>query len=364
MAMSISITCPGCGHPLEVSSRDERKEVECVLCGAVCPVPAVPVKAAAGKRARSEAIRAPGRAPAPDDSPSRRKAVYYCLHCGKKSRLPVPVNGNGQPRICPYCGLSEVEPAIEDEPAPPVAPRQDTPRPCRAPHREDWDDGKPYPVADAGRRACPGCSQELAEDAKVCGSCGYNLRTGKRPKKSQEPLRRSWEAGLPLRRRARLAVAGVAAVWLVFGFAAATVPAFASAFLTPWLIFTLLLVLAVGSFPRIDLVRNPTGQVTLTKTWRVAFRTLAPTSYKVFDYEGVSTGMVRETDFWDWLPLVVLAPFGVVPAVWWWLRLMSQDMYFVALAKDHGYPDVILYRGWNRVLAQDLARALRDVGGW
>jgi hypothetical protein len=229
---------------------------------------------------------------------------------------------------------------------------------------DDWADSSPYQVADQEQRSCPYCKLALAADAKVCGACGYNLVSGKRPKKAQELLRRSWESGLPHRQRVQLTLAGLAVVWGLFVYGTFSVQAFASAFLTPWLIFTFLLVLVLGSYPRINLERDPAARVTLTKTWRVCFRTLPPKSYQVFNYEGVATGVVRETDFWDWVPLVVLVPFGIVPGVWWWLRLMSQDMHFVALAKDHGFPDITLYRGWNRPLAQDIARALRDVGGW
>lgn len=356
MAMSISITCPSCGHPLQVNGTDRGKDVECLLCGAVCHVPISAADSGVGKRS----LKDPAASNRREVEAPKRKALYFCLHCGKKSQ--VPAGSNGRTRICPYCGLSEIEPEIEDE-LPPSAPgRRDTPRPGRHPPADE--DSNAYAVVTPSQRPCPNCGHVLHPEVKLCGACGYNLRTGKKPKKADEPLRRTWETGLPLPRRVLLALMGLAVIWLVFGLGAFLILEFASAFLTPWLIFTFLLVLAVGSYPRVDLERNPIGEVTLTKTWRVCFLVLAPTQHKLFDFEGVATGMVRETDFWDWLPLVVLLPFGILPGVWWWLRLMSQDMHFVALARDHGYPAVMLYRGWNRALAQDLARTLRDVGGW
>ena len=42
---------------------------------------------------------------------------------------------------------------------------------------------------------------------------------------------------------------------------------------------------------------------------------------------------------------------------------VRSDQAFVALTKDYGFPDTMLYRGWNEALMRDIAKTVRDVGG-
>jgi hypothetical protein len=222
------------------------------------------------------------------------------------------------------------------------------------------EDDMPYEMVGGAQHLCPHCNQVMPADCTVCGGCGFNLQTGKKPRKVYEPVERSWEAGLPLRRRVALFLACQAAVVLV-GLAVAWWTGLPALFLAPWLIFTALLAFVLGTFDRIDLARNKRGKVLLSKTWRVCFRSLAPTPIRVVDYEGVVTGAMHETDFFEWIIFLTLFTSGVLPGLWWFFFVMSKDTYFVALARDHGYPETILYRGWSKDHMEDLAKSLREV---
>jgi hypothetical protein len=231
----------------------------------------------------------------------------------------------------------------------------------RAEPFDDDDDGMPYQLTGPAERKCPSCMLVVAAEASHCERCGIDLSTGAKPPKTYKPVKRRWEAGLPLERRVRLYLAaqgvvipaGMFAAWLLGSWVA---------FVAPWLIFTGLLTVLLGTYDRIDVSRSERGRVLLTKTWRVCFREREPIRIKLLEHEGVVTGQAHDVDFWDWLGVACLLPFGVVPAIVWWFYAFNQTSFFVALARDHGFPATILYQGWNEEQAKEMARVVREVG--
>jgi hypothetical protein len=252
----------------------------------------------------------------------------------------------------PSVAVKKIRP-VRNVPPPAAPPKQPGPV---APE----DDGAPYEMEGGPERRCPDCNKVMEADSVVCARCGFNLETGKKPRKVYEPVERTWEAGMPLRRRVTLFVASEVVV-LLTGVLVARLTGSPALFLVPWLLFTGMLAFVLGTYDRVDLSRNTRGKVFLSKTWRICFRPLAPVSIKVIEYEAVVTGAVHETDFWDWILFLTLFSFGVLPGLWWYIYGMSQDTYFVALARDHGYPETVLYRGWNEKHMQDIANTLREV---
>ena len=133
-------------------------------------------------------------------------------------------------------------------------------------------------------------------------------------------------------------------------------------FLTPWLTFTFLLAFVLGTFDRLDLTRNKRGKIVLQQTWRVLFFTRPTTTIPLREYEGVMTGQSYDVGCLDWAIFLVLFPLGILPGLWW-LWAMRQNTFTVALTKDHGFPERILYRGWNESRAKEIARVLHEVSG-
>src|SRR5262249_57039262 len=114
---------------------------------------------------------------------------------------------------------------------------------------------------------------------------------------------------------------------------------------------------------RVDLVRNTRGRVQLTKTWRICFMPQPTRTIALKEYEGILTGHRRDVDFWDWFMLFMLLGFGLIPGVIWWFYAIHKDSYYVALTRDHGFPDLMLYRGWNQARVLEIATTLRDATG-
>jgi hypothetical protein len=329
--MGISVTCPVCGHHFQVRDDEARPEVECLLCGTLCALRvSVPSKAPADPAPR-EAVRP---APFPPPEPAEEKPA---------------------PALDPSVFVKKAPPA----PRPPGAP---APRSKHSDLTAEEAEDAPYEMVGGLERRCPHCNQVLAEESVVCVACGFDLQTGKKSRKIYAPVDRSWEAGLSLRRRVTLFLVFQGVV-LLSVLAGAWLTGSLATFLVPWLLFTGLQSFVLGTYDRVDLSRNKRGKVFLSKTWRVCFHALPPEPIKVSDYEGVVTGLFYETTFWDWIIFLNLFLSGVLPGLWWYFSVMSRDTYFVALARDHGYPETVLYRGWNQSHMEEIAGAVREVAG-
>jgi hypothetical protein len=351
--MSIAVTCPECGHPFQVAGPELPAAIECLLCGTCFPRPAAPaprprpappVQPAPASPARAKrqkpATAPPAPAPETPGTPSPPTA---------DGDLPIPLTAGGWPAL--------EKPAAEPQPrrgagaARPQGPAEPDPD----------DDGTPYVFADRDARRCPNCTLVAKAGQQTCSRCGVDLETGQAPPRVYEPVERDWHAGLPLARRVRLfAIAQIVVIPL--GILGAWWSGSLFLFLGPWLLFSGLLAFLLGTFDAVHLSRNKRGQVRLTKTWRAFFRPCAPETYRLADYEGLVTGQTHEVDFWDYLAAVLLLPFGIVPGVLWWLYAMQKISFFVALGKDHGYPAVMLYKGWDENLMKDMARTIREAG--
>jgi hypothetical protein len=225
------------------------------------------------------------------------------------------------------------------------------------------DDDQPYRVpGDPDQEPCPGCRKSLPRGAVVCNHCGYDRQTGTTLERVYEPVDKQWEAGLrfPVRFGIFLAVQGVAlAATVVF---AVTGGGWVASFIS-WSVGVALLAFVVGSYPRVNLERNRRGQVRLTKTWRIGFIPVSTADIRWRRYEGVIITLSRQIDFWDWFIIVSLVPWGLVPAILWWICVVDPDRFDVSLSQHHGFPALLLYRGRNEVMAKDIAGTIRSVTG-
>jgi hypothetical protein len=148
---------------------------------------------------------------------------------------------------------------------------------------------------------------------------------------------------------------------MVVGMVVTLMSGYFGSFLPAWLLFTAMLSFLLGSYDRIDLTRNKRGQVRLTKTWRICFIAKAPQNVPLREYEGIQTGMADDTNYLDWALGFFLLPIGGIPGILWWLYVISADTFYVALTKDHGFPSMSLYRGFDRAKAYDIADTLQEV---
>jgi hypothetical protein len=254
---------------------------------------------------------------------------------------------------CPFCDATEPAPGQETTPNLSLDRLDDT----------DEDDGNPYDLHGGNDIPCPKCTNMLPPGGAVCTRCGWHLRRRKKLVKTFQPLARSWETNYSLKTRQT--------IWAVLFFlafaagVAANLVAFDAwgSFVFSMIGFAVMTSFLLGTFDRIDLVRNEKGKVTLTKTRRVCFFTAVTLPIDVRGHEGVVTGRSSEVTGWEWLVFFFLLLSGIIPGLVWWYYVIHKITFRAALARDHGYPAAIVYEGWDEKQMRDVAVTLSGAAG-
>jgi len=338
--MSASVLCQGCGGRVAVPDDYTRARIRCPQCGVLNDVPAAAQRQAAGAdRPRRPAASAEADADAED------------ILLGNDPAPPV----KEKPAKRRRSQAIQAERPRAPEPLHPLPP-------SRNEGASDEDDGRPYRVPSLDEeRPCPNCRKTIARDAVACTSCGYNLQTGKKAKQEFEPVDREWQGGLPAKVRLAIFAAGevVQLTAAVVVIATTEVTVFGAFF--PWLIFTAMTAFLLGTYDRIHLTRNKKGRVRLTKIWTLCFLPRPPQEVDVHEYGGVVYGPYDETSFMEWMVLICLLLCGIIPGLIWLYFVFIRTSFQVALSKEHGYPELILYRGSDQAMVVDMAQTVRDV---
>jgi hypothetical protein len=350
-----TLPCPGCARGVALPDNDARAEVRCPACGMTFDRPDA-ITAAPPRKSR--AIRS--------GQPKAHPQVVTCEHCGETLRA---AERDDRPLRCPVCGnlvparsrqITAKPPPIK---APPIraASTEITAAPSRTGPVDEDDGEQPYHF-ESPPRNCPRCERELDDGAVLCLKCGYNAQTGEQAVREYEPVERSWDGGLSLRRRlVLLGVGQTIAIGMLIG---AALGDFLVAAVAAWLFGTLLLAYTMGTFCRIEVARSTMGKVKLVKAWRFCFVPVRPVRINPQLYNGVTTGMAHGADLWDWIVLLTLSLYGLIPGLIWWYWAFHRDTFYVGLVRDHGNMALELYRGWDQDVMHDIARVVREVGGY
>lgn len=413
--MSAAVICQGCGQPVPIPEDYRRNKIQCPGCGVICPVPEDAARGTVPARPRPAAEPsfedlwgdpepgpAPKRAAEPplnldvpglpkseppaadlDARPAARKKapavqMFPCRRCGRLVH---------KQRECPDCDKApENEEGLEPLAAVPRMEVDEEPQ---------EDAAEPYTFEGGDVPQCPKCHRDLAADGVVCLACGYDRRKRKKVAKTYEPLVRRWEADYTLDKRALVFGALQAlGVFVAVGLGMSGMDLVS--LVGSWLLLTALSSFLLGTYCRLDLVRERNGRVTLTKNWRACFVPLKPQPVDVRSYGELSTGQAAEAGCWEWavfpgllfsglVPAAIgaiglmesvqagndVSPWrlvgvaagvvaGVIPAALWWYITIHKVTFFVALARDHGHADLYLYRGWSQAQMTEIATTLRD----
>jgi hypothetical protein len=327
--MIATVLCKSCGQRVSIPEGHGRA-MGCPACGVYC-----------------------------EEAPPKTEAGPACPECGEPTRC-----APGKQPYCPRCDEGKYKAGAPNtrrrRRSAPVAPA----RPAPAIECSDEDDGKPYalPPDPEPKEPCPDCGKRVPVGAVVCNHCGFNRQTGATFVREHDEVDKYWPSGPRLATRfgAFLAIQGLAsAVMLVVALADGNLLGLT----IMWLVGATLLAFVLGTYPSIHLTRNTRGRVKLTKTWRLGFIPLGAADIRWREYEGVFMGKSNHTDFGDVFTLVMLAPWGLIPAIVWWLYVVEPDNFDVALSRDHGSPALMLYRGRNDKVAMEIASTIRRVTG-
>ena len=330
--MADRIACQNCGGRVELPDGFSRPKIRCPGCGYYAEVPTE--------------MRGPREPEAVESDPVESKPQSRNLP--QKVAVTKAVS-NARPKADPRDRRPDFEP---DEPSgvPLLAGTQDE------------DDDKPYAVPGDGTKLCPDCRVKLPLDAKQCVHCGIDLITKKKPKKSYEPIEKEWEPRFPLLLRLKV----IAALQLVNVLMALYINSGAN---SPFFAFVSLLIqgglqaFLVGTFQMVGVKRTADGQVTITKTWRIAFIRInsVPVAWK--KSHGMGIIATYDPGLLEWFTLVYLLLLFLIPGILFYWFIIRPERFEVALCDMYGSTDDILFRTTNREEADDVCNVISNCSG-
>jgi hypothetical protein len=367
------VICQGCGQSFAVPAGYTRNKIQCPGCGVICAVPAGAARGEATPPSRAKkaevdedaAMRmlddpvqmfddepptAPKAAPAPKTKPADERVK--CRRCGRLI---------ARQRECPSCDEIEENPSEELAKAtgPLSMSLDDVPMVAE---EDDEEDESPYLLADKDIPLCPKCRKPMAIDAVLCTACGFDTKTRKRAKRTYEPIARVWETGQTMQQRLMWLGLAQGVHWTLAIFALLGGVS-AWPWVVSWPFMTGMLAFIVGTFERVEIVRDARGRCEVTSAWRFAFWPMAPKKTEIFGFEGVTTGQDQEVGVIEWMIFASLLCAGIVPAIVWWYVVINKPNFHVALAADHGHAEVYVYRGKSEEQMHEIARVLVDASG-
>lgn len=225
----------------------------------------------------------------------------------------------------------------------------------------DEDDDQPYTVPGDPTKKCTACSKEIDFDATFCVHCGVDFSSGKKAKKSYEPIDRSWEPRWNFDLRFRvflgLQVLNILLVSLS-GFAGGLNGS--TSFL---MIQGGLQAFLLGSYEMITVKRSPKGTATILRTWRLAFITRPPQKLDWKQSQGVGIIAVHHPGVIDWLIFIDLLLCGILPGLLFYWYCIRPDRFHVSLCDVHGSTNEIAFRTTDRDQADEICRTISDATG-
>ncbi len=254
---------------------------------------------------------------------------------------------------------------------PPVPNRQSSrakPKPAESvPEREilihgtEEEDFNPYTVpGDAPTKRCPECEKKIGVRDKLCSHCGYDLESGEKAVRTFQSLSYEWENGWSLHSRVFALIALLVinfimlAVLTVSGVKGSTLPGmiFITVFLQAFL---------TGTYEKLSLSRTTKGKVTMKTQWRIAFVPRPAQIVKWKEYESVSIVQSNETSMMDWAMALILICYLIVPGVLYWYFVIRPDKFAVTMCRDHGFPEIAVFRTLSGERAKEVQQIVCDV---
>jgi hypothetical protein len=394
--MSAAVICHGCGQKVSLPEGYARNKIQCPSCGVICPVPAGAAPAKPAAPSKTSPAPPPERPKRADETASSQvestiedilfgpDLIPSCPNCGRKVE--------GVTGRCGYCSGRRADAPKPLRPKKAKAAAAEPNLSLDDPDDDEWGDVNPYDVAAGVPTPCPKCRKDMAPDDVVCVSCGFNRRTRKKHKKEYQPIDRSWETDWSLHTRA-LAFLVIQGGSSFLGVLSWLLGADLTGFALSWALSGAMLAFLLGSYESIRITRDARGRPQLLKSWRVCFVPIPTRSVPVWQHEGIVTGRYITAGFFEWLvflgmlisgelpvflevlttigfgtmqhPFVIAAQLiaGIIPPAIWWFFTIHKVTFFVALARDHGYPETSVYKGWDEGQMRDIAETLRDASG-
>jgi hypothetical protein len=176
------------------------------------------------------------------------------------------------------------------------------------------------------------------------------------------PVAKTWDTFWPLSRRAKVFGVMMTLNVVLLPFSALIVESVWTIAATV-IVNSLAQAFALGTFDRLQLKRSLSGKIVLVRTWRVAFYPLPARRIPWREFESVCCRKSHESHYEDWIALLILLAYGLIPGALWFWYVIRPERLLVSLCKHHGFPDTVLFRSWDQAEADDVTRSVAEVTG-
>jgi hypothetical protein len=283
--------------------------------------------------------------------------LFDCRGCGR--RLKVSEVYRGKRTKCPECSAISVVPEHDELPVLDAAAVQEAPAsggPARVRLAPAQSEG--IGVAEVGP-TCPSCRKVLERGAVLCVDCGYDFRTGRRLETAHERFEQRWDSGMPLSLRLGLLIALQCACLLAAPLTGEVLWALALIFAV-----SVFLVLLLGTWIRLHVIRTGKGKVLLTRTWCLCFIPAIRHQVNVRRYDRI---LIDATGF-DWTPLITLVLLFLICGVpglllLAWRLHFAPARFHVYLKSDRRGEEFSLYHSADDGKMRQIVETLEELTG-
>jgi hypothetical protein len=283
--------------------------------------------------------------------------LFDCSGCGR--RLKVSEVYRGKRTKCPECAAISVVPELDELVVVEPGAIQEAPAEggvARVGSAAGQAEG--VGVAEVGP-TCPSCRRVLPRGGVVCVVCGHDFRTGRQLETAHERFEKRWDSGMPLGVRIGLVLAVGTLCLFVAALTGDALWGLAIVFAG-----SVFLVLLVGTYIKLHLVRTTKGKVLLTRTWCICFIPSIRHQVNVRSYDRI----LIDASGTDWGPIIILILLflmcgipGVILLAW---RLnYGPGRFHVYLKNDRRREEFSLFHGANDKQMREVVETLEDLTG-
>lgn len=333
----VSFLCTSCGNTLDPNQSPGKPKVRCGDCGALVDLRNLPGFESSSLEKKSKESSANPAQPVDNPfengiAPEKKKKAKAT---SKRKEKPTPTI-NGETAPTPFApSIPEIETSEED-------------------------DGKAYAMPGGIDFLCPQCSLSLISGTIVCTRCDFDLRTGKKLRKSVKSAHLQY--GPQLSSRFRMGVwifmAGPLALPYFLGTMTPS-PGTLLVILFVWFLMAFIL----GTWEELFVERKTNGKTYFTKQMRIGFLNFPSKIISSANYIGIKADLRGEVGLLDYIVLVALIPIFIVPAIIFYYTVLQRPEFALILTGEHGRSLEYIYRCRNSTKIFQMLEEVRKVSG-
>ncbi len=315
----VSFLCTSCGSALDPSLSPGKPKVRCGDCGALVDLRNLPgFDASRLETPRQESSREtvqPVDNPFEDGMISEKKKKVKSATKRKEKAAPT-INGETAP-----------------PPFAPALPTMET--------SQEEDDGKPYAMPGGIDFLCPQCTISLQSGTLVCTRCGFDMRTGKKLRKTVKTVHHHYGPQISPRFRIGVWIFMLGPLALPFFLGSMTLSV--SSLLLVLFLWSIMAFI-LGTWGELEMERKANGKTYFTKILRIGFVNFRSDALSADKYIGIKAELRGEVSLLDYIVLVALFFMFIFPAILFYFAVMNRPEFALLLTGEHGMSLETLYR--------------------